>query len=212
MHDNKCRLCNYEGILIEEIPEPVYYKCPKCDLIYIDDAYILSPEQEKKRYTLHNNSRNNEGYVSMLKDFAGKAVKPFIPTIKTGLDFGCGPSPVLAEILSGMNIDMDIYDPFFYNDSSFMNKKYDLITATEVLEHLREPQNVLNLLVSLLHENGYLSVMTLFHDNCDFKSWWYRQDSTHICFFSSATCSWIAQKYSLKIKYINEKNICVWQK
>ncbi len=212
MTTKNCWLCNCDGVLIEEVFEPKYFQCPNCDLIFIDDDFILNQKQEKERYSIHNNSLDNLGYVKMLNNFIVEAVAPFTNKLDSGLEFGCGPGPVLSQLLSSMGIKMDIYDPYFFNDKSFESKKYDLITSTEVLEHVRNPKEVLDVLVSILNKNGILSIMTLFHDNCDFKTWWYRRDSTHICFYSSKTCYWIEKIFSIKIKYFNKKNICVWQK
>jgi len=207
-----CRMCGSPGEIIEEIEFPPYYHCPGCDLIFIDELFIPDSEQEKKRYCLHQNNHEHAGYVKMLNSFIDAAVKPHKSIIKNGLDFGCGPVPVLSDLLSDMGIQMDIYDPYFYNKVNLKGKKYDLITSTEVFEHLRNPGPVVGFLETLLNTGGLLSIMTQFHGNCDFKSWWYRQDPTHICFYSHKTCRWIARHFPLKILFINNKNICVWQK
>lgn len=119
---------------------------------------------------------------------------------------------MLADLLSGMGIQIDIYDPYFHDDLSFSGKKYDIITSTEVLEHIREQSGLIPFLYGLLNNGGILSIMTLFHDDCHFNTWWYRNDITHICFYSSRTCRWIARRFSMRILYINNKNICIWQK
>lgn len=212
MTKKNCWMCESASENIIEIESPLYFQCPNCDLIFIEDDFILDDQQEKKRYTLHQNNYGNVGYVEMLKQFIGVAVKPFNIRIKRGLDFGCGPVPVLSDLISEDGNQMDIYDPCFYNDLSFHRKKYDLITATEVFEHLKSPGYTIPLLEKLLNNGGLLSIMTLFHGNCDFKNWWYRQDRTHICFYSHKTCHWIARRFLLNIVYINNKNICVWQK
>ncbi|HBV97816.1 MAG TPA: class I SAM-dependent methyltransferase [Desulfotomaculum sp.] len=206
-----CWLCDSAGETIDGVDSPKYYHCRNCDLIFIDEAYILDHEQEKRRYSLHNNFHENDGYVKMFERFIDEAVRPFKSGLKRGLDFGCGSAPVLSELISAMGIQMDIYDPYFYDDLNLLEKRYDIITSTEVFEHLREPVSVLGFLKGLLNEGGFLSIMTLFHGDCPFKTWWYRQDSTHICFYSPRTCHWIARRFSMKIAYINNKNICVWQ-
>lgn len=171
----------------------------------------MNDEQEKRRYSLHQNSHEDKGYVSMFERFIKVAVTPFRSGLIKGLDFGCGPAPVLADLISDMGIAMDVYDPYFFSDFDFHGKKYDLITSTEVFEHIRRPDSVISFLKTLLNRDGLLSIMTLFHGNCDFKTWWYRQDRTHICFYSPRTCDWIARRFSMKIVYTNYKDICVWQ-
>ncbi|MTI80905.1 MAG: class I SAM-dependent methyltransferase [Firmicutes bacterium] len=207
---NNCWLCGSKSSPMPEVGEKVYYHCPVCDLIFIDDKYILSPEEEMKRYTLHNNTPDNEGYVKFLSNFINEALEPFIKNCQTGLDFGCGPGPVLSDLITKLGgVKMDYYDPYFYSNIDFSNKRYDLITATEVLEHVRKPGEVLQFFKNHLSSGGTLAVMTLFHHNYDFKIWWYKRDPTHICFYSPITFKWIAEHFSLHIKYINDNNICV---
>ncbi|MBM7854592.1 hypothetical protein JOC37_000965 [Desulfohalotomaculum tongense] len=206
-----CWLCHGRSNRITAVDKPVYYHCPVCDLIFIDDNYILNDKEEKERYLLHENTHENKGYVQFLSRFIETAVKPYRENLKTGLDFGCGPGPVLSDLLSAMGIKMDYYDPYFYNHIDFTGKKYHLITATEVLEHVRHPDKVMQFFKEHLTHRGILSIMTLFHSSYNFKKWWYRLDPTHICFYSPTTFNWIAEHFSFDIKYINSKNICVMQ-
>ncbi|MEG6615082.1 class I SAM-dependent methyltransferase [Peptococcaceae bacterium 1198_IL3148] len=208
---NRCWLCGGGASQILEVTKPIYYHCPTCDLIFIDRNFLISAEDEKARYQLHNNTMENEGYVKFLSRFIDNALQPLNINFQTGLDFGCGPAPVLSSLLSQRGIDMDWYDPFFYPDKNFVNKKYDLITATEVLEHLQQPKTVMDLLTYHLNPQGILAVMTQFHSQHNFKNWWYRQDNTHICFYSAKTFNWMAKHYHLKILLLDNKSICVMQ-
>ncbi|MBO8138417.1 MAG: methyltransferase domain-containing protein [Desulfotomaculum sp.] len=54
----------------------------------------------------------------------------------------------------------------------------------------------MQLLKEHLAAKGILALMTLYHNNHNFKNWWYRQDKTHICFYSPKTFSWIAKHLS----------------
>lgn len=204
-----CWLCHSPANNIVGLENPQYFHCPSCDLIFIDEHYILDTADEKKRYLLHDNTYQNKGYVKYLKNFIAQGINPFKQNIKNGLDFGCGPSPVLSQLLSEQGIAMDHYDPYFYPELEFKGQHYDLITCTEVLEHIRHPLTVLTSLVQHLHPQGILSVMTQFHHQQPFSSWWYRQDKTHICFFSAKTFRWIATYFNLRIIYCNNQNICV---
>lgn len=212
METVNCWLCDSTAQLLKEVATPQYYHCAHCDLIFIDQRYILEPAEEKKRYLLHNNSCENKGYVQYLRNFIATAVHPFITDIQRGLDFGCGPNPVLSQLLREQGIAMDYYDPFFHPRPVFAGRRYDLITCTEVLEHVRHPRTVLELLSEHLQARGILSIMTQFHHQQPFSTWWYRQDKTHICFFSPKSFRWIAKHFNLKIVHCNDKNICVLSK
>ncbi len=124
---------------------------------------------------------------------------------------GAGPGPVLAELLRKEGFQTDIYDKYFAPEKVYLNKKYDLITATEVFEHLKDPLSTLKLLKKHLNANGILAIMTLFHQNDDehFKQWWYRRDSTHISFYTPKTLQYMADLLGMKIILVDDKNVCV---
>lgn len=50
--------------------------------------------------------------------------------------------------------EMAIFDKFYAPDSKVFRKRYDFITATEVLEHLKKPKVELNRLWALLPPGG----------------------------------------------------------
>lgn len=208
-----CRLCGSKAAQYGISGKKTYYHCPVCDLIFLDESFLPSRVEEFERYKKHNNTIHNEGYVNYLKGFIKDAGIDKMNNISRALDFGCGPEPVLNKLLSGLGIDTDLYDPFFYPDKAPLNNKYGLITCTEVFEHLRNPQETLNLLETLLGTGGILAVKTLFHITCrDFNSWWYRSDITHICFYSPKTFIWIAGYLKLKIRTMDNNSICVLEK
>lgn len=160
----------------------------------MDEAHHLSPEKQRERYRLHENSGENTGYVEMFGQFIEFCVEPFVPKGSALLDFGCGPEPVLARLLAERGYSTDHFDPFFFPEGP-LPKNYALITLTEVLEHLPDPLGTLRGLIPRLAPNGVLSIMTLFHpgDRDKFASWWYRRDATHVSFYSEETMERIAR-------------------
>lgn len=208
-----CKLCGGSTNIINKPAVPVYYLCSNCDLIFMSAKYFLNNEGELERYKKHNNSLEDQGYVSFLTGFIKAAEIDKAKNIKRALDFGCGPEPVLKVLLNRLGINVDVYDPYFFPEIPFINKRYELITCTEVLEHLQNPLETLALLESLLAKNGILAIKTLFHTTChDFNNWWYRSDPTHICFYSPKTFTWIEQNFNFKIKKMDHQSICVLAK
>ena len=207
----KCKLCNNR--VRKRKDRPRYYQCPVCDLIFLDRKFILDKEEEKDRYSQHNNTCENEGYVNMFRDFIDKTIIPYREDIDSALDFGCGPGPVLAQLLIDMGIKTDIYDPYFYPDQVYQENKYDLITSTEVFEHLQHPYEIIIKLKKHLKAGGILAVMTRLHDNVDqFSNWWYLKDPTHITFYSSETFDWIAENLSFDLTYCDNDRTVVLKK
>nr|MBS0021313.1 methyltransferase domain-containing protein [Gammaproteobacteria bacterium] len=76
---------------------------------------------------------------------------------------------------------MAIYDPYYAADASVLRRSYDFITASEVVEHLYAPGEVLARLFDLLRPGGWLGLMTkLVTDRAAFASWHYKLDPTHV--------------------------------
>ena len=198
---------------MDSVTSAVYYHCPHCDFIFLDEEYLIDEQEEHYRYKQHKNTLDNKGYVNNFNKFIKTASIDTSKDIKMALDFGCGPGPVLKVLLNRLGIDVDIYDPFFFPEKVFVNKQYDLITCTEVFEHLKNPLEVLTLLESLLRENGILAINTLFHTTSDnFNQWWYSKDTTHICFYSPKTFKWIENNFNLAIDVMDNHSICVLRK
>lgn len=195
-----CPNCRtYSCQSFSQVSEKLYYKCQNCRLIFLDRSFLLSPSAEKKRYKLHNNSEDNLGYLNFLAP-AKNAVKRYMPKFSEGLDFGCGPEPILSKQLGDLGFRMSYYDPFFFNDVGWRQKKFDFVTSTEVFEHLREPFDTLQDLNSVLKREGILVLMTeLYTLERDFSGWYYKNDPTHISFYSKETIEWIAQHWSFKV-------------
>jgi hypothetical protein len=84
---------------------------------------------------------------------------------------------------------------------------------TEVIEHLRDPKFELERLVSMLNPNGFLSIMTSFYnESIDFKTWWYKNDFTHIAFYSHQTFEYIAKRFNLELFYYDHKSVVIFKK
>ena len=94
-------------------------------------------------------------------------------------------------MLRAQGFDVSLYDSFFAPDTAALAAEYDFITATEVVEHLHEPGAVLAQLWRQLRRGGYLALMTkLVIDRDAFSRWHYKNDPTHVCFFSRETFQW----------------------
>lgn len=122
-----------------------------------------------------------------------------------GLDFGCGPGPTLSLMLQEQGYPMSVYDPFFADDTRVLARQYDFITCTEAIEHFTRPAREWRRLLGLLVQGGHLAVMTRFHCSVpDFSDWYYKNDPTHIHFYSQATFAWLAQRDHLQVRFAGD--------
>ena len=192
-----------------------FFRCAKCDFCFLDREQLLDSCAEKERYLHHQNSEDNLGYVEWLSGIVDEAAKVIDLKGKKILDYGCGHTPVLPKILQDKehNIsNVDYYDLYFYPDLN-AGEKYSCIFSIEVFEHFRDVYKEIEYALSFLEKGGYFVLSTSFLLPEDkFASWWYIQDATHISFYSEQTLDWIAKTFSLRIVFLNGKNLVIFEK
>lgn len=107
---------------------------------------------------------------------------------------------------------MAIYDHFYAPDTQPLECSYDFITASEVVEHLHQPGCELERLWSCLKPNGWLGIMTKrVIDQQAFTTWHYKNDPTHVCFFSVETFEWLAKRWGATLIF-PEKDVVLLKK
>ncbi len=177
----------------------IYYRCGVCFLVFVPADFHLSRKEERNRYDLHENSIEDAGFTA----FLGRLVKPLkskYASGSVGLDFGSGPNPVLAQLLRKEGFRIEIFDSFYETNKGVFDNTFDFITLTEVIEHLAWPLAEMIRLETLLRSGGSIAVMTrLLDDSVDFSKWHYKNDRTHICFYSWETFVWLADYLKLTL-------------
>ncbi|MBG08366.1 MAG: hypothetical protein CME68_06380 [Halobacteriovoraceae bacterium] len=196
-----CPLCRSpESSLVLKNKKREFYLCSQCSLTFVPSSFHLSKIEEKDRYTKHNNSSDDPIYKEFLMTLTTPLLKKAVSGVSwKGLDFGSGSSDTLSLIMREEGHEFYSYDPFFKNDTSLLETKYDVITCSEAIEHFSNPKLEWEKLWSLLKPNGTLAVMTQFRSfEKKFSDWWYIRDLTHVSFFSKATFDWLADRDHLK--------------
>jgi len=177
-----------------------YLRCQRCALVWVPPKYYLDRAQERSEYDKHENKLDDPGYRSFLNRLC-QPLLAVLPPASQGLDFGCGPGPALAHMLRDAGHRVELYDSFYYPDSRVLVDSYDFVSASEVVEHLHQPGPELERLWGLLRGGGVLAVMTkLVLDEAAFSRWHYKNDPTHVVFFSQQTWQWWAQQNSARLE------------
>ena len=166
---------------------------------------------EKAEYDKHQNSPEDHGY----RKFLSRLFTPLQTRINSnshGLDFGSGPGPTLSVMFEEAGHQMNLFDPFYSPETRPLTIQYDFITASEVVEHLHDPAKDLVLLWSLLKPDGWLGIMTkLALDQTAFSGWHYKNDLTHVCFYSQKTMEWLAEKWQAELLLVGN-DVILFQK
>lgn len=179
-----------------------YLRCETCSLVFVPPAFFLSRQAERAEYDLHRNDVDDPGYRAFLARLA-EPLLARLPPASRGLDFGCGPGPALAHMLREAGHEVALYDSFYVPATDVLDSRYDFICATEVVEHLHAPGRELARLWSLLVPGGWLAIMTkLVRDRAAFSGWHYKNDPTHVCFFSEQTWQWWARRQGATLEII----------
>jgi 2-polyprenyl-3-methyl-5-hydroxy-6-metoxy-1,4-benzoquinol methylase len=208
-----CPLCatTLSGDILESADRRRHHLCNHCHLIATLPTYYTAPEMELQRYLTHNNSIDNPGYVA----FLNRILHPVLPYLSDGmdiLDYGCGPVPVLSELLALKGYNCENYDLYFAPDGIKKNS-YNVIFSSECFEHFKEPLSEIQKITSLLTKEGILAIMTeRYTDVPRFRNWYYARDISHIAFYHKKTIGYICSQYNLNCIYDDGKRVCLLQK
>ena len=142
---------------------------------------------------------------------------------KSVLDFGCGVGGFLfkakkvAKVAEGIELESRLQDHFHRNATKVYSdlndlisdgKKYDIITAFHVIEHISDPLSIFETLANLLTNQGELIVEVPSSDDAlltqykskefsEFTYW-----SQHLYLFNATTFSVLAKKANLHLNWI----------
>lgn len=204
MSNRFCPLCtSCEVLPFHKDRAREFWRCRICWLIFVPCEYHLCTSDEKAHYDQHENSPDDSGY----RNFLGRLFEPVnarLASGSSGLDFGSGPGPTLSIMFNEAGHDVAIYDPFYSPDRTPLIREYDFVTASEVVEHFGNPGEDLQRLWSSVRPGGLLGIMTKqVVDETSFSDWHYKNDPTHVSFFSSETFQWIAADWSAELTVVD---------
>lgn len=203
-----CTLCNSKLTLRVD---QKYFVCSTCDARLMNSKFWPSKKEEKKHYETHNNDVNDPRYQKFTSPISNYVLKNFTSD-SIGLDFGSGTGPVISKVLKDKGYQVKQYDPFFALDTEVLEIQYDFIVSCEVIEHFYSPDKEFETLKKLLKPSGKLICMTLlYREEIEFDNWYYKNDPTHVFFYSEKTVDFIRGKFKFKSSEIFGDRMVVWE-
>ncbi len=195
----RCPLCHSEKTgPFHSDRQRTYLLCAQCDLVFVPKAYHLTSEQEKARYDSHQNDPRDPRYRAYLSRLFIPLKERLAPGAH-GLDFGCGPGPGLSLLFEEAGFRCENYDPFYALEPALLDRQYDFLACSETVEHFYRPREEFELFLRLLRPGGWIGIMTQLRDQAaqPFESWYYKNDPTHVCFFSAKTFRFLGETFGL---------------
>jgi SAM-dependent methyltransferase len=168
---------------------------------------FLTKNEEKERYDLHKNDAKERGYRDFVVGVV-EAIKESHKRDQKGLDFGAGRDSAVVAQLQEVGYDIKAYDPYYFDDVALLEERYDYISCTEVIEHLYDPKKEFQRLKDMLKEGGALYIMTeIYSEDIDFNNWYYKEDPTHVIFYTKKSFEWIKEHYGFESLEVNARVI-----
>ena len=184
-----------------------YLRCLHCQLVSVPPRFHVDEQAERAEYDRHRNDPADPAYRRFLSRLANPLLDRLAPA-SSGLDFGCGPGPTLSKIFVEAGHSAAVYDKFYATNKKVLQRQYDFASATEVVEHLAEPRQALESLWALLVRGGWLGIMTkLVIDQPRFSQLHYKNDPTHISYFSRQTFIWLADFLGADLEFVSDDAI-----
>jgi SAM-dependent methyltransferase len=214
-----CRLCQNPAHLVFEDTRP-FFACNVCGLIFTDCC--ISVEAVEKHYK--DQHSNTFDWMKEANSFTGwlKNLGHADPCLSLSiLDYGSG-SGLLTEAFRRIGFKVDCYEPMVhgeFNRESY-SEAYGVIILNEVIEHLEDINKTLDIVDSVLAGNGFVFIKTLLTDQIindpenfkeSFTHWWYKDDPTHISFFSFLTIEYLCKDRgrNLMVRATSSTDNCV---
>lgn len=223
-----CYLCGHDVFnkregKVRDNPNLEVFQCVKCGLIFlssfehIDDSFYENSLMHGgainvKDWEIETSWDDERRFNYLRKALENKDV----------LDFGCGNGGFMmrarncAALVEGVEVERRLEAHFrkkklkVYKNLDEINNKYDIITAFHVIEHIKDPVNLLRKLATLLKENGLIIVevpngddalITLYRCKAfaEFTYW-----SCHLFLFNDLTIKMLVEKAGLNLMYVKQ--------
>lgn len=218
-----CKCCKSQIKSQFCVKNKMYHYCDFCKSVFLDNEFLLSEQNQLDRYLLHNNTLENIGYKKYLQKFLDEVMS--VAELKNHfyLDYGSGPNPCLVELVKEKYPNfssIEGWDLYFTKDFSPKENFYSLITCLEVAEHFENPEESFKHINSLLKKGGFLAIQTqLFVSESEFEktekkfaTWWYKEDTTHVTFYSKEGLIACCTNAGLEFVQQIDKNLLIFTK
>ncbi|MFV0563576.1 class I SAM-dependent methyltransferase [Malaciobacter mytili] len=221
----KCTLCNSKNYKkrsgsVRDNKQLEIFECCECGLVFLSENSHIN-ESFYEESNMHQSFDFSKWRKETLEDDTRRFsfLKNSLLNKKV-LDFGSGNGGFLklakevCKEVTGVELEKAVI-PFYIEDKlniennlNNIDSKFDIITSFHVIEHIKEPLEILEKLKSLLEDNGKLiievpnandALLTIYKSEAfsHFTYW-----SCHLYLYTSHTLNLLAKKAGLKVEFI----------
>jgi len=184
--------------------------CDRCKLVFTTTSFMPSRKEVEKRSKQDKNGILNPVYLKLLAQGL-ESTLPFLSKGSRGLDYGCGQTPTLSDLLEQQDIRCENYDPLFF--TQLPEGPFDFIFAVDCFQHFFLPARELQEIKSLLKPGGHLIVITEKWTKPEvFSRWTYGKDQSNVTFYHTDTFRYISEKYKFTMLENSHPKIIIMQK
>jgi tRNA pseudouridine65 synthase len=206
-----CPLCNSISIFPFHVEQQRNFSsCKNCGIVFQFVDELPQADVEQSRYETHNNDLQNPGYREFLTPLRDLIIKhsSLRESIVEGLDYGCGPTTAMQELFAEAGINFSSWDPFFFPERPSHKNQFDLICASEVIEHFHNPLDSFADINDLLKPDAILGLQTNSLE-CpeNFPGWWYARDLTHVSFYTETCFKWLAEYFNWTVLHLDQRYV-----
>lgn len=227
---NKCPVCDQfdpnEFQHVEDVDNTTRVKCNRCNTIFfLTDPPVTTSYTTEYIYRFFKSDYLKKAAFSAayLSDFARVYYKdPSILEVGLGNGFVAGMLSTFGFNVWGNDIDTDLlyfiqkkYNlPLLAGDFTMLKteKKFDIIYASQTLEHCNDPHAFFNKAFELLNPHGILIIETpdIKYHNLNFTRWRHfetRNKFEHLVLFSEASLRYLASATLLKPQFLHSDTV-----
>jgi FkbM family methyltransferase len=195
-----------------------YYRCRKCGFLFTDLIDDWDQHQIKDRIFNEEYIRADPDFIKRRPEANARLINCLFGKNKEQLfvlDYGGGEGSLAYLLRNAGFKNVDVYDPMYHPDFKIVGKKYHLMLAFEVMEHLSDPHSVFRDVNRFLQDEGVFFFSTLVQPDDIGKigtDWWYAAPRNgHVSLHSFQSLEILASEFGFQLQSLNRNQHMVYR-